>query len=34
MVKAGILNPNIPLAIGLIQTGDTVQFANMILESA
>ena len=24
----------IPLAIGLIRTGDTVQYANMILESA
>jgi D-ribose pyranase len=24
----------VPLAIGLIRTGDTVQFANMILESA
>jgi len=24
----------VPLAIGLIRTGDTVQYANMILESA
>jgi D-ribose pyranase len=24
----------VPLAIGLIRTGDTIQYANMILESA
>jgi D-ribose pyranase len=28
------LKKRVPLAIGLIRTGDTVQYANMILESA
>jgi D-ribose pyranase len=28
------LKRRVPLAIGLIRTGDTVQYANMILESA
>lgn len=43
MIKTGILNPQInsllarvriPQAIGLIRTGDTIQYANMILVSA
>lgn len=28
------LKKRVPLAIGLIRTGDTVQYANMVLESA
>ena len=28
------LKKRVPLAIGLIRTGDTIQYANMILESA
>jgi len=28
------LKERVPLAIGLIRTGDTVQYANMVLESA
>ncbi len=28
------LKQRVPLAIGLIRTGDTIQYANMILESA
>ena len=29
-----VFKKRIPLAIGLIRTGDTVQYANMVLESA
>jgi len=40
MLIQGILNPHpefkkrVPQAIGLVRTGDTIQFANLILESA